>query len=129
EFAPKSAYALGYIYGVVQRDSVKAKEWYEVLRTRYPDSQQTQLAYTFYKGAPAPPMSEIMKFAGVKRHGSTTPTPVPVPAPMDTSRVIPPVVAPAETTHVKVLPDSLREPIPQPVDTLVAPPDTSKHGN
>jgi TolA-binding protein len=128
EFAPKSAYALGYIYGVVQRDSVQAKQWYEVLRTRYPDSQQTQLAYTFYKGAPAPPMSEMMKFAGVKRHGATTPSPAPAAADT-TAPVIPPVVAPAETTNVKVLPDSLQEPIPQPVDTLAAPPDTSKHGN
>ena len=127
EFAPKSAYALGYIYGVVQKDSVKAKEWYEVLRTRYPDSQQTMLAYTFYKGAPAPPMSELMKFADMKRHGSTTPTIA--PAPVDTSRVIAPVVPPADTTHVQEVPDSLKEPIPQPVDTLAAPPDTSKHGN
>ena len=124
EFAPRSAYALGYIYGVVLQDSVKAREWYEVLRTRYADSQQTQLAYTFYKGAPAPPVSEMMKFAGTNKHGAT----IPAPAPADTARVVPPVIAPPETTRVKALPDSLKEPVPQPVDTTAAPPDTS-HGN
>jgi TolA-binding protein len=127
EFAPKSAYALGYIYGVMLQDSVKAKEWYEVLRTKYADSQQTQLAYTFYKGAPAPAMADMMKYAGAHKQKGGAPTPPPLtpsPAMIDTSRVVHPVVAPAETTHVKVLPDSLQEPVPQP-----APADTSKHGN
>lgn len=131
EFAPRSAYALGYIYGVVLRDSVKAKEWYEVLRTRYPESQQLQLAYTFYKGAPVPPVDEMMKFAGANQHGAAAPAAHAVidtsHAVVDTTHVIPPVVAPPETTHVKVLPDSLKEPVPQPVDTTAAPPDTSKH--
>jgi hypothetical protein len=39
------------------------------------------------------------------------------------------VVAPVDTAHVNELPDSLKEPAPQPVDTTAAPPDTSKHGN
>lgn len=131
EFAPKSAYALGYIYGVVLQDSVKAKQWYEVLRTKYADSQQTQLAYTFYKGAPAPSVSEMMKFAGTKKHDATAPVPVPAPAHaiIDTTRSLPPVIAPPESTHVRALPDSLKEPAPQPVDTTATPPDTSGHGN
>jgi hypothetical protein len=51
---------------------------------------------------------------------------------MDTSHVVRPDtlhVAPPDATHVKVLPDSLKEPVPQPVDTTAAPPDTSKHGH
>jgi tetratricopeptide (TPR) repeat protein len=136
EFAPKSAYALGYIYGVVMQDSVKAKEWYDVLRTKYADSQQLQLAYTFYKGAPTPAVADMMKYAGAhKQPGASAPTPPPLtpsPAMIDTSRTahptkpapVPPAVAPAETTHVKALPDTLKEPVPQ-----TAPADTSKHGN
>jgi tetratricopeptide (TPR) repeat protein len=128
EFAPKSAYALGYIYGVVLQDSVKAKQWYDVLRTKYADSQQLQLAYTFYKGAPAPAMADMMKYAGAHKQPNGAPTPppplTPSPAMIDTSHVVHPVVAPPESTHVKVLPDSLKEPVPQP-----APADTSKHGN
>jgi TolA-binding protein len=129
EFAPKSAYALGYIYGVVLHDSLQAKQWYEVLRTRYPDSQQTQLAYTFYKGAPAPPVSEMMKFAGVNKHGAGV-TPPGAIAPIDTSHVVsPPLISAPDTTHAEELPDSLTEPVPQSVDTTAAPPDTSEHGN
>jgi len=136
EFAPKSAYALGYIYGVVLQDSVKAKAWYEVLRTKYADSQQTQLAYTFYKGAPAPAIADMMKYAGAHKQGTAaapTSTPTPTPPPLtpspamtDTSHVVPPVAAPPDTTHVKVLPDSLKAPVPQPAP---APADTSKHGH
>jgi TolA-binding protein len=123
EFAPKSAYALGYIYGVVLRDSVKAKEWYDILRTRYGDSQQAQLAYAFYKGATPPPsIDELMRY-GVPK---TPPVPVASPdttmmrtMPPDTTRATPP-----DTTHApaRVLPDSLREPLP---DTTSSPPDTS----
>jgi TolA-binding protein len=113
EFAPKSAYALGYIYGVVLQDSVKAREWYDVLRTRYGDTQQAQLAYAFYKGAtPPPPFEEMMRYGAPKRTATIVPP--------DTSRF---AVPPPDTT--RVLPDSLLEPVPQPVDTTSAPADTS----
>jgi len=129
EFAPKSAYALGYIYGVVLQDSVKAKEWYEVLRTRYADSQQSLLAYTFYRGAPIPPMSELMKYSGTNKAGTPPPVPEPARTVVDTTRALPPAHVPADTTRVKAAPDSVRVPVPQPVDTTAAPPDTSGHGN
>ena len=127
EFAPKSAYALGYIYGVVLQDSVKAREWYDLLRTRYGDSQQAQLAYAFYKGAtPPPPIPEMMKYSVPKERNAAAAVPDTSHAAVpDTSHVN---VAPPDTTQPPALPDSLREPAPQPVDTSSAPPDTS-NGN
>jgi TolA-binding protein len=135
EFAPKSVYALGYIYGVVLRDSVKAAEWYEVLRTRYSDTQQAQLAYAFYKGASPPPTIEEMMRYGAPRIE-------PVPAQQDTlaapadSLAVPAdtMMAPIDTTAApvdstpaaRVLPDSLRDPgEAQPADTSATEPDTT----
>jgi TolA-binding protein len=122
EFAPKSAYALGYIYGVVLQDSVKAREWYEVLRTRYGGSQQMQLAYAFYKGAaPPPPVPELMRF-------SQSNAPEPAPA---TSPVAPPpaasdstsVGAPADSTFTAAPADTTNAGAP--ADTTAAPADTT----
>jgi TolA-binding protein len=126
EFAPKSAYALGYIYGVVLEDSVKAREWYDLLRTRYGDSQQAQLAYAFYKGASPPDIDELLRYG--------VPEAPPAPVAPDTSGVFAPdttQVVP-DTTRVApdttgVAPDTTRtpEPAPQPADTSAAPVDTS----
>lgn len=44
EFAPKAAYAVGYIYGVVMVDSVRAWESYRYLLDRYPGTQQAAYA-------------------------------------------------------------------------------------
>jgi TolA-binding protein len=97
EYAPKAVYALGYIHGVVLADSVRAREWYDVLRTRYPESQQAQLAYGFYKGAsPPPPLSEMMRFSKAS-----------APARPSGS---PPGIQPPVPPPVNVLPDSLRDP-------------------
>jgi TolA-binding protein len=124
EYAPRAVYALGYIYGVVQGDSVKAREWYDVLIAKYPDSEQTQFAYAFYKGAtPPPPYSELMKTATavkpatppVKGRPAMRPTPQPHPTPVDTTRVVPP--------------PPVTQPPPAPVDTSAAPSDTSRGGN
>lgn len=138
EFAPKSAYALGYIYGVVLDDSVKAKEWYDILRDRYGESQQAQLAYAFYKGAgPPPTIEEIMRYGVPKAPVIPAPadtTGVIAPAMTDTTRVIAPVVPdsarvapPDSTPPARALPDSLRDPeeSPQPADTSSAEPDTT----
>lgn len=128
EYAPRSVYALGYIYGVVQGDSAKAREWYDVLIAKYPDSEQTQFAYAFYKGAtPPPPYSELMKTATVvkpsnpaqaKGRPAMRPAPQPRPTPVDTTRVVPPPPA--------------TQPPPAPVgsvpDTSAAPSDTSRGG-
>jgi TolA-binding protein len=57
ELAPRAAYAIGYIHGIVLGDSLGALEWYTFLKRRYPDSQQAQLAYQFYP--PARDTSEI----------------------------------------------------------------------
>lgn len=105
EYAPRSVYALGYIHGVVLGDSVKAREYYDVLLAKYPDSQQTQFAYAFYKGAnPPPPYDELMRTAtAVKATTQAPPTrrdrPAqrPVPTPVDTTRTAPPS-APADTS-------------------------------
>ena len=128
EFAPKSAYALGYIYGVVLKDSLKAAEWYEVLRTRYGDSQQAQFAYAFYKGASPPSIEELMRYGAPK-------APPVVPVIPDTARVVLPdtarVAPPDSTPPARVLPDSLRDPEEklQPPDTSAAEPDTTDDGN
>lgn len=57
EFGPKAAYAIGYIYGVVLRDSVKAHESYVFLVDNYPDSKQAMNASNFY--APAADSSVV----------------------------------------------------------------------
>ena len=44
EFAPKAAYAIAYVYGEVQGDSVKATRAYQSLINAYPDSQQADIA-------------------------------------------------------------------------------------
>jgi TolA-binding protein len=124
EFAPRSAYALGYVYGVVLQDSVKAREWYDVLRARYPDTQQAQLAYAFYKGAPPPPpLPQLMRFAKPK-----TPAPVPSPspgvrpgAPVDTTAAGGSAAAPAGGAAPPAG--------PAPPDTSSAPADTTSDGN
>ena len=104
EYAPKAVYALGYIYGVILADSVKAREWYEVLRTRYPDSQQALLAYGFYKGAsPPPPLSDMARFAKPK----TSPPPG-TPAAQPTGA--PPGIQPPPPPPAPVVPDSLHDP-------------------
>jgi tetratricopeptide (TPR) repeat protein len=131
EYAAKSAYALGYIYGVVLQDSVKAREWYDVLKSRYPESEQTQLAYAFYKGAtPPPPLPELMKYATPKAKASSTPTTpgqggviAPVVAPRDSTAATPvdTTRAPADTTRAPA-------PVPAPVDTSTAPADTTGGG-
>jgi len=106
EYAPKAVYALGYIYGVVLADSVKAREWYDVLRVRYPDSQQALLAYGFYKGAPPPPpLSDMARFAKPKATASPPPG-----APATRPPGAPPGIQPPMPPPVPVLPDSLRDP-------------------
>jgi TolA-binding protein len=135
EFAPKSAYALGYIYGVMLHDSVQAAQWYEVLRTRYSDTQQAQLAYAFYKGAATPTIEEMMRYGEPKAPAPFLAPPTPIDtAAVDTSRVSVPdtsrVSAPPDTTPApRVLPDSLRDPEeqrqPPPPDTTSAEPDTT----
>jgi len=44
EYAPKAAYAIGYVYGVVLEDSTKAHEAQTYLIETYPDSQQAASA-------------------------------------------------------------------------------------
>jgi TolA-binding protein len=134
EYAPRAVYALGYISGVVQGDTAKAREWYDVLRTKYPSSPQTELAYAFYKGAtPPPPYSELIRTATAVSPASsqppTQPRPqfappprpeTPPPAPVDTARTDAPP-APADTARTDEPPPGT-EPAP-------APPDTTKDSN
>ncbi len=47
EYAPKAAYAIGYIYGVLLGDSLKAWESYKFLIDNYPDSQQAAYVRRF----------------------------------------------------------------------------------
>lgn len=44
EYAPKAAYAVGYIYKTVYGDTTRAREAYTLLRTRYPDTPQAVYA-------------------------------------------------------------------------------------
>ncbi len=130
EYAPKAVYALGYISGVVQGDTLKARQYYEVLITRYPDSAQAQLAQGFYAGAPAPPpVSEWVQKA-------PAPQVVPPPGP-DTrnrpQRPVPRPVAGVDSARVRgpaVADTSAVAPPPAPVaaDTTAAPADSSGGG-
>ncbi len=47
EVAPKAAYAIGYIYGILLGDTLRARESYEYLVGRFPDSQQAAYARQF----------------------------------------------------------------------------------
>lgn len=44
ELAPRAAYAIGYVYDVRLEDAGKAREAYELVVTRYPETQQAQYA-------------------------------------------------------------------------------------
>lgn len=50
EYAPKAAYALGYIYGELLGDEAGARRAYRVLQERYPNSQQAVNARSFMVG-------------------------------------------------------------------------------
>ncbi len=50
DVAPKAAYAIGYIYAVMIGDTLKAREAYEYLLDRFPDSQQAAYAKHFLGG-------------------------------------------------------------------------------
>ncbi len=122
EYAPRAVYALGYINGVVLGDSVKAREWYDVLVSRYPDSAQARLAYGFYKGAPEPPsLAEWTRMeSSAPKKGAAAPpdtTATRTPAPAETK----PVSAPPDTSAAAV-------PVPVPADTSSAPADSTGGG-
>jgi TolA-binding protein len=55
EIAPKAAYAIGYIYSTMIEDSVKAKEAYQYVLDRYPDTQQADFAHRILFGTEKPP--------------------------------------------------------------------------
>ncbi len=56
EFAPRAAYALGYIYGVVLDDNTRAEATYSMLQQRYPGTPQARFAGEFLAGSrPLPP--------------------------------------------------------------------------
>jgi TolA-binding protein len=131
EYGARAVYALGYINGVMLGDSVKAREWYEVLVANYPGSAQAQLAYGFYQGAPPPPpMSE---WAQKKPPTQPAATPPPAgrrppqrpgqqpPAGVDSTGVNRPL--PADTTRT---PPPAQQPAP--ADTSAAPADSSRGG-
>lgn len=123
EYAPRAVYALGYISGVVQGDTAQAREWYDVLRAKYPTSPQAELAYAFYKGAtPPPPYSELMKTA-------TAVTPASQPATQPRPRPTPPRPEAPRPTPVDSARTHIAPPEAAPVDTSTAPPDTTKGPN
>ena len=121
EYAPRAVYALGYINGVVLGDTAKAREWYDILMARYPESAQAQLAYGFYKGAaPPPPISEwVQKRPSAQPPATRSPQPPAQsrPADIDTTRIRRP--ASSDTTAVKPADQ------PAPADTTNAPADTT----
>jgi TolA-binding protein len=134
EYAPRAVYALGYIHGVVLGDTVKAREWYDVLMARYPDTAQAQLAHGFYKGAaPPPPMSEWVQKRPSPAAGGTPP---PVTDPQRGRRQPQQRPAPADTTRTVAPPDTARTPAtsdttavqPAAADTTAAPADTTGGG-
>jgi TolA-binding protein len=131
EYAPRAVYALGYISGVMQGDTLKAREWYEVLVARYPDSAQAQLAHGFYAGAPLPP--PISEWVQKK---PSTPPPVTPPAPETrgaAQRPAPRQAAAVDSTRIRrpVMGDTTAvapQPALVPADTAAAPADSSRGG-
>ncbi len=133
EYAPRAIYALGYINGVVLGDTAKAREWYTVLRTRYPDTPQAELAFEFYKGAGPPPSIDDLMRASAKTH---PPAQVPTgSAARDSVLTPPPPGARPDSVRVYVpaRPDTTHAPgsatAPPPADTTAAPADTSRGGH
>lgn len=126
EYAPRAVYALGYISGVVQGDTAKAREWYDVLRAKYPTSPQAEMAYAFYKGAPPPPpYSELIKTATVVSPATSQPASQPRPDRASPPPPQAPPPAPADTARTDAPPPGAQpgtEPAP-------APPDTTKDSN
>jgi hypothetical protein len=115
-------YALGYISGVVQGDTAKAREWYDVLMAKYPTSPQAELAYAFYKGAtPPPPYSELMKTATAVSPASSQPPAQPRPERVPPPPPQAPPPAPVDTARTTTPPPGT-EPVP-------ASPDTTKDSN
>jgi len=122
EYAPRAAYALGYIHGVVLGDSLRARAWYDTLLTRYPFSTQTQMAYAFYKGAiPPPPYSELIKTATVVKPGQ----PLQQQPRRQQPRPTPPPPPPADTTSTPAGATTPPDTSTSPPDTSTSPPDTS----
>ena len=54
EFVPNAIYAVGYIHGIVFGDTLKARDAYELLQVRFPDSQQARFAFLFVAALDAP---------------------------------------------------------------------------
>jgi len=133
EYAPRAAYALGYINGVMLGDTLKARAWYDVLATRYPDSAQAQLAHGFYQGAPLPPpMSEwAQKKPEPKPVPAQSPTHrgprnAPQPVSPDSARVMQPAVVDTTATHAATTPAATdTTAAPAATDTTAAPADSS----
>ena len=65
EYGPRAAFAVGYIYGIVLGDTVKARETYNLMQSRYADSQQAKFAYMFMPSmtGSAPPPGAIYQAA------------------------------------------------------------------
>jgi TolA-binding protein len=64
EYAPRAAYAVGYIHAVVRQDTLAARAACDLLQSRYPETQQAAYVYLLLGGdpvrggvlpAPAPP--------------------------------------------------------------------------
>jgi len=72
EYGARAAFAVGYIYGIVLGDTVKARETYNLMKTRYADTQQAQFAYMFM-----PSMTNTAVSADVLYQASAPPTPPP----------------------------------------------------
>jgi len=51
EYAPRAAYAVGYIYAAVRGDTTSARVALAVLQDRYPDTQQAAYAYLLLGGS------------------------------------------------------------------------------
>ncbi len=111
EFAPRAAYAVGYIYGVVLGDSTRALESFRLLMTRYRDTQQAVYADQF-----------------ITPLGLAVPD-IP-PPPVDTTAVIvpeetPPAIAVADTTTAVAIEDTTTAIAVEDTTTTVAPADTT----
>jgi TolA-binding protein len=128
EFAPRSVYAMGYISGVVKGDSAQARQWYDVLVTRYPQSAQAQLARGFYEGAPPPPpVSEWALKTSAATAGAEAPPPnrgprQQTPRRGTVTRQPPRPVGQADSTR------AVADTTKAPADTTTAPADTTGGG-
>ena len=128
EYGPRSAFAVGYIYGIVLGDTVKARETYNLVQARYPGTQQATFAYMF---VPSMTKSAVSQDALYQASAPPTPPPGIIPGATaaallaDSTGVLQPDSLGALTDSTAALTDTTRTMVPADTSSAIIPADTS----